>query len=125
MAVVSNIRASLIIPCDNGAASVVRSFPPTQGEHTSAEDQQFAKLFKKIFVAAAYGSLKNCEKIVKKGFNDVDAFSIGIFVDQKKKPFNYISPRQVAQMNGNSDIVKYFAQQFGGPPESDKQSIKE
>lgn len=128
MAVTPSANGNTIILFDSGSAFVVRSFSPTQEEKyrivdtlgRTQEEKRFLDSFERIFIAASTGDLKKCQNIVEKeNFNDIDAYSIGKFSDQRSgKSLDKISPRQIAQINGYSNITDYFSKRFDSYHES-------
>lgn len=106
-------------------AYVVHSFPPEHdgkyGFPDSAtktqEEKQFMNLFVRIFFAAANGDLKTCQDVIENHhFKDIDAYTLGKLIDTRTRmSLDYISPRQIAQINGHAQVTSYFLKRFGGP----------
>jgi hypothetical protein len=129
-----SVNENTIIPFDSGRSYVVRSFPPTAQEKyrfvdsmgRTDEEKRFLDLFVKIFYAAGGGDLKKCQDIIEEEkFNDIDAFSIGRFSDQRSnKALDYISPRRIAQINGHINILEYFSNQFGHSHQGSKNVVE-
>jgi predicted NAD-dependent protein-ADP-ribosyltransferase YbiA (DUF1768 family) len=122
-------HGNTIIPFDTGRSYVVCDMPERQEKYKihdtlgrSEEERKFLVSFERIFYAAAVGDLKKCKEIVEEEkFGDIDAYSIGKFGNQVSgKSLDYVSPRQVAQMNGHTHVTDYFAKHFGGGVQPEK-----
>ncbi len=110
-----------IISCGDGV-SVTRTIPVQQStvrltDHLgrTQEERRFVKHFDKVFNAASIGDLPACQKIVKKGFRDFNAYQLG-----KGKSLDNVSPLQIAKTNKHQHIVEYFNSQMNPGTESEE-----
>ncbi len=86
-------------------------------------EKKFLDAFVRIFLAVSDGDLHKCQAIVEKEkFSDVDAYSVGKFVKGNNEPFDFVSPRQMAELKGYKIITDYFASKFGVFPEPSKKN---
>ncbi len=108
-----------VIPFDGGGSFVVRSLPVKQDQPglvddlgRTREDRKFLKRFESIFLAAGAGDLDKCQKIVSKGFCDLNAFSVGRFATGSGKSLDRISPLGIAERHGHQNVVSFFKSQM-------------
>lgn len=75
--------------------------------YRTEKDLKFLQQFREIFMAAFQGDLMKCKEVVDDKFYDFEATSCRIF-KVNGKALDKISPKQIARMRGNTDIVKFF-----------------
>lgn len=103
---------------DSGKSYVIRSQavagnPAGKKDHLgrTEEDIRFVQQFEKIFLAAASGNLQGCQEVVREGFCDFSAVSVGRYGTNSATYLNNISPIKIANLREHSDIVDYLRQQ--------------
>lgn len=106
-----------IIPFDSGDSYIVRSLPIEEKNSSkpidilgrTKQDREFLIQFVKIFNAANLGDLKTCQKVIKEGFCDLNAYRyFAGKVDASRMRLNNVTPVKMAEMQGHLDIVEYF-----------------
>lgn len=83
------------------------------------ETSDFVSNFNQLFTAAGAGDLRKCQEIVlRTGFFDFHAFSVGKFTDPKGNSLDAVTIMQVAERMGHTELVKYFKDQEKSKKES-------
>jgi len=104
-----------IIPFDTGRSYVVRSLPLERTEYRfedsmgrTEKDKAFLNQFETLFLAASKGDLATCKGVVDQGFRDFNAYSVGRFGTGGGSSLDNISPLQIAQDRGHTEVAEFF-----------------